>query len=146
MAIGITFVFITTFEEPVSEESVRKEQQHAIEEPVNVESEIPVNKESAEQIQIFAELLKNEDVEEFNELRYIHNGKLEFKELDLSGIVLKRVNLSQVIFVNSNLTGTSLGDANLPGMTFSGLISDSDLTGADLTNVIFVGANLTNAI
>jgi uncharacterized protein YjbI with pentapeptide repeats len=80
------------------------------------------------------EMLLNENVEEFNNLRNTHSEI----EIDLTEKMLAKKNLRGVNFKNAVLRRINLVEANLRGAD----ISAAELTGADLSNAILISADL----
>ena len=79
-------------------------------------------------------------------LRAYKDGKRDFSNVNLSGVVLSGAMLKGINLSNSLLIGTSLVSANLNHADLSGaVLTDANLIGVDLTDANLNDANLKNA-
>ncbi len=79
-------------------------------------------------------------------LKAYKDGKRDFSNVNLSGVVLSGAMLKGINLSNSLLIGTSLVSANLNHADLSGaVLTDANLIGVDLTDANLNDANLKNA-
>ena len=77
-------------------------------------------------------LLKDDKIQDFNNLRKQMNVKKEIDEVDLSGKNLKGANLKSLILTNVNLSNADLSNTNLENLKVSGDLSDINMYNASL--------------
>jgi len=90
-------------------------------------------------------LLQDNNIHEFNNLRKQFHEKVEFDGIDLSSRDLRGANLDSIILRNVNLSKTNLESAVLDNNQISGDLSNITLRYASLLDAILTGVTLNDA-
>gem|GEM_PF-305167 len=122
--------------------------------------EVEVNSQTSSETNKIVELLRNENVNEFNKMRnqrsiLIHlpyenmsneYGQTKVKKIELSKINLRQAFLFKSNFSGANLSGADLSTADLSAANLQGAdLSAANLQGADLSAANLQGADLSGA-